>query len=101
MSIIANKRQKGPPPVINPQKLRNLGAETRPVPLDLNRKLTQLPYDDKLAKLEYLVQMIRELRLLSATIEEPTLAYLLEMAVLESDDALRLHELGQETGKSG
>ena len=84
--------------MMNQPKPRNLGDAARPVAPDNSRESRSVPYDDKHAKLEYLVQLIKELRLLSAAIEEPTLTYLLEMAVIESDEALRVHEFGAEIG---
>ncbi|MFZ1812999.1 MAG: hypothetical protein WBO55_00570 [Rhizobiaceae bacterium] len=48
-------------------------------------------YDDRESKLEYMEQMLRELRLLAVGISESTLAYLLEMAILEAGEALHVH----------
>ena len=91
--------QEGSPSVSNQQKSRDLASEVRPVSPQSNRSRSAAPYDDKQAKLEYLVQLIRELRMLSASIDEQTLTYLLEMAVLEADQALRVHAFGAELGK--
>lgn len=43
-------------------------------------------YDDKQAKLEYLHQMLVELRRLAAGLDEPTLVYLVEMAAAHAQD---------------
>jgi len=43
-------------------------------------------YDDKQAKLEYVNQMLIELRRLAVGVDEPTLVYLLEMAAEHARD---------------
>lgn len=44
---------------------------------------------ERIGKLEYIEQMLRELRGLVGDLESPTLAYLLEMATLEAGDTLK------------
>lgn len=46
--------------------------------------------DLKTEKLTYICQMLNELRILSTTMDEPMIAYLIEMAILETDTALNV-----------
>lgn len=46
--------------------------------------------DLKTEKLTYIHQMLGELRKLSLTLDEPMIAYLIEMALLETDTALNV-----------
>jgi hypothetical protein len=48
-------------------------------------------YDDKSEKLEYLRQMLVELRKLSLNLDCPMLAYLLEMAAMEAVQCSAIH----------
>ena len=56
-------------------------------------------YDDKAAKLAYLRDMLMELARVATATNSSTLAYLLEMAILEADDCLKVHEF--KTGLNG
>ncbi len=47
-------------------------------------------------QLEYIRQMLFELRAMAAGVNAPTLAYLLEMSVLEASQAQKLAEMGTE-----
>lgn len=47
-------------------------------------------------RLDYIHQMLVELRALAADAEAPMLAYLLEMSVLETAEVLKLHEFRRE-----
>ena len=48
--------------------------------------------DFKAARLAFVSVMLRELRELSIGVREPTLVYLIEMAALEADEAMRIHK---------
>jgi hypothetical protein len=48
-------------------------------------------YDDKAEKLEYLRQMLVEMRKLSLNVDSPMLAYLLEIAAMEAVQCSALH----------
>ena len=49
------------------------------------------PAQAKGEQLEYIRQMLVELRAMAADAEAPTLAYLLEMSALEAAEALNVH----------
>ena len=55
---------------------------------------------DRIAKLEYVEQMLRELRRLAGSLEADTLTYLLEMSALEAADTLKAKRL-EKTMHSG
>jgi len=48
--------------------------------------------DFKAARLAFVGVMLRELRELSIGVREPMLVYLIEMAALEADEAIRIHK---------
>ncbi|MGB7287408.1 MAG: hypothetical protein WBC71_10795 [Salaquimonas sp.] len=50
----------------------------------------------KSEKLHYIHEMLLELRKLSLTIDEPMVAYLIEMAVVETDTALNVGQFRDE-----
>ena len=52
--------------------------------------------DLKTEKLNYIHQMLMELRKLSLTMDEPMIAYLIEMALLETNTAINLGDLREE-----
>lgn len=52
----------------------------------------------KMEKLTYIHQMLGELRKLSITLDEPMVAYLLEMALLEADTALNVGHFRMDLG---
>ncbi len=55
--------------------------------------------DLKSEKLNYILEMLSELRKLSATIDEPMVAYLIEMAILETNTAVSVINFGIEAGE--
>jgi hypothetical protein len=57
----------------------------------IDRRRLPAGYDDKAEKLEYLRQMIVELRKLSIDVDCVMLAYLLEMAAMEAVQCSALH----------
>jgi len=52
-------------------------------------------------KLAYIMEMLQELRKLSNTVEEPMIAYLIEMAILETNTAINVREFDLEMGSRG
>lgn len=55
---------------------------------------TRVSGDLRVEKLTYIHEMLGELRKLSTSIEEPMVAYLIEMALLEADTALHVRQFG-------
>jgi hypothetical protein len=53
----------------------------------------------KAEKLAYIFEMLEELRKLSNTLDEPMIAYLIEMALLETNTAINVGEFDLEMGK--
>ncbi|GIL03077.1 MAG: hypothetical protein BroJett030_29760 [Alphaproteobacteria bacterium] len=47
-------------------------------------------------RLDYIHQMLVELRVLAVDTEAPMLAYLLEMSLIEAAEVVKLHELRHE-----
>ncbi len=60
------------------------------IPPDNDTQAEHLPGDNRKAELEYLSDLLPQLRKMAIGIKEPTLAYLLEMAMMEAQLQLDL-----------
>lgn len=60
---------------------------------------TRVSLDLKSEKLSYIFEMLTELHQLSATLDEPMVAYLIEMAVLETNTAINVLDFNVDSDR--
>lgn len=57
------------------------------------------PYDNKAVSLDYICQLLLELRAIADGQDAGTLVYLLEMSALEAEECLKAHKFNSELTK--
>ena len=62
----------------------------------LSGQVDRTEVENRSEQIDYIRQMVLELRAMAAGAEAPTLAYLLEMSALEAAEVLKLHEFRNE-----